>query len=489
MQFGPVLETDMPFKNTGEKIRLSEINKKPVKKVEEYVRFPSIYKQLQNGTTIYKDNAKNTLTTMQVKDIRDNIKEHIISYGAIITSIYIDNNYFNTGDIKTGTAYYCNDNSAETNHLVTIVGWDDNYSKDNFKTKPAKNGAWLIQNSWGTEYGDGGYFWISYEDILVETYTAGIITARDIDYTNIYQYDILSRSKNISLSYGEEECKTVYAANVFTRNEEVTEYLTEVAITNSGTNQKVDIYINKTGELNLNNSIKVAQNINLTEGYKTIKFKPVALTDKKFAVIVKYTNENKVLLALEAPIENTSYTSATANKEEGYISVTGKNSTWQDMTELVEQASLCIKAFTTTDATRDNIESISYIEETVNNVMPDTTIKQFKAMFYIPSDNIHIYKNSVLDREIDTGYIGSNMIVKFDGIDNKYVITVLGDITGDGHANQIELQKLIKHIISLKGYRLTEREQKCIDIDMNGKVNQVDLRLLINYIVYRRFNL
>lgn len=37
------------------------------------------------------------------------------------------------------------------NHAVSIIGWDDNYSKDNFSTKPTNNGAWIIRNSYGKQ--------------------------------------------------------------------------------------------------------------------------------------------------------------------------------------------------------------------------------------------------------------------------------------------------------------------------------------------------
>lgn len=486
---GPVLETSMPFQNSREKINLAEIDKEPVKKIEEYIRFPSISKEIQNGITIYKDNSKSILTSMQVSDIREQIKKHILANGGVISSVYISPEYFDTENQITGTAYYCNDSNVITNHLVTIIGWDDNYSKDNFKKecRPSKNGAWLIQNSWGTDYGDEGYFWISYEDVLVEAYTAGVIKVSEIDYTNLYQYDILSRSKNISLNYGEEACKTVYAANIFDRKEKNIEYLTEVAITNSGAAQSVDIYINKIGELDLNNSIKVASNISLIEGYKTVKFKPVALTNEKFAVIVKYTNPEKVILALEAPVEFSAYATAIAKENEGFISITGTRNNWQDITELIENASLCIKAFTTTDSTKINIENEEYIKETMKKVLPNTTIEQFKDIFYMPSSNIHVYRDKNLLQEIKTGFIGSNMIVKFDGIPNIYTVTVLGDITGDGLANQTELQKLIKHLLDLKDCKFKVRECECMDINMDGRINQVDLKLLINYIVYKRF--
>ena len=82
------------------------------------------------------------------------------------------------------SAYY--DNGKQTGgggtHAVMIVGWDDNYSKDNFKTaeKPTKNGAWLIRNSWGFYE---SYFWMSYE-----TSSLGE-TAYAFDCTNTRPYD------------------------------------------------------------------------------------------------------------------------------------------------------------------------------------------------------------------------------------------------------------------------------------------------------------
>lgn len=78
--FGPVLEEKMPFVNTNEQIYLSEIDKDSLKKVEEYVRFPSIYKKYENGNIKYMDNVNNTLTNVQVESIREQIKNHISSY-------------------------------------------------------------------------------------------------------------------------------------------------------------------------------------------------------------------------------------------------------------------------------------------------------------------------------------------------------------------------------------------------------------------------
>ena len=89
------------------------------------------------------------------------IKSMLMEHGAAAISMYFDNNYYNYDT----AAYYCC-NVSKANHGVTVVGWDDAYSKENFKEgkRPSSDGAWLIKNSWSEGWGDEGYFWLSYED-------------------------------------------------------------------------------------------------------------------------------------------------------------------------------------------------------------------------------------------------------------------------------------------------------------------------------------
>ena len=69
--------------------------------------------------------------------------------------------------INTNTyAQYTDTMEASVNHAVCIVGWDDNYDVSNFPAdhQPPENGAWIVRNSWGSDYGNDGYFYLSYYD-------------------------------------------------------------------------------------------------------------------------------------------------------------------------------------------------------------------------------------------------------------------------------------------------------------------------------------
>ncbi len=102
---------------------------------------------------------------ISIKDTAD-IKNMLINLGAATISYYHDDLFFN----EETNAYYNNENEY-SNHSVTLVGWDDDYPKENFSITPQNNGAWLIKNSWGKYWGDNGYFWLSYEDTSIANQT------------------------------------------------------------------------------------------------------------------------------------------------------------------------------------------------------------------------------------------------------------------------------------------------------------------------------
>lgn len=130
------------------------------------------------------------------------VKQAVYEKGAVSAGYYTDSsntNYYRfgnkSGPSKTTTSYYFNGDQY-ADHEITIVGWDDDYSKDNFTITPPANGAFLVKNSWDVDWGDKGYFYISYYDTSLSeptVYEAENVNYRGSEsvhtYQNIYQYD------------------------------------------------------------------------------------------------------------------------------------------------------------------------------------------------------------------------------------------------------------------------------------------------------------
>lgn len=111
----------------------------------------------------------------------DRIRHMIYRFGAVQTSLSMDRTrtdrsrsfYYNEE-----TCSYYDPVTEPLNHDVLVLGWDDTYSKNNFRKQPAHDGAWICQNSWGAEFGRNGIFYVSYED-------ANVFRKGGIAYTDV----------------------------------------------------------------------------------------------------------------------------------------------------------------------------------------------------------------------------------------------------------------------------------------------------------------
>ena len=368
---GAVLEEDMPFEDNENKINLSEIQKQPQMRVTDYQTFPNINKTFDaSGNVTYTDDNGEEYTPDEVKQIRNDIKQFIMKYGGISSNNYSSGlqYYSNQSQIYKSLAYFCDDEYCISDHAITIVGWDDNYSVDNFNPehKPKNPGAYLCLNSWGTDYFDGGYMYVSYDDVNIEKYLAGIMGAEEItEDQNIYQNDFYGETMYLNVNPGGD----VGLANVFTKEGTEDEYIEEVQVGATGSDAKAEVYINPNDE-SLDSSklqkVDITSN-DLDAQVNTLKLKnPIKINGDKFAVVVKIIFNEPMSFGIEANLLGcgasfvpTMFDCITANPGESYISADSLQS-WHDFTDFklsyltFEQANLCVKAITTTNAPEED---------------------------------------------------------------------------------------------------------------------------------------
>ena len=118
------------------------------------------------------------------------IKEYLTKYGAMNLFLY----GANSQDPSYSSTYHSvYNNLYRGNHYVTLVGWNDSFSKDHFSTPAPGNGAWICKNSWGSEWGDGGYFYVSYYDKSLTQNAVGFTFDNVEHYEKLYQNGIIGR--------------------------------------------------------------------------------------------------------------------------------------------------------------------------------------------------------------------------------------------------------------------------------------------------------
>lgn len=146
---------------------------------------------------------------MSLKNNTDGVKRAIMNNGAVGIQYYHSGNCLLWNSEKQLWTYY-DPSITGGGHNVMIVGWDDNFSKDNFVgEKPENNGAWLIRNSWGFRQ---SYFWMSYENhSLLDAAWAFDMNKAD-NYDNNYQLDGGIDSYNVTQNI----CSYKTYSNVFT---------------------------------------------------------------------------------------------------------------------------------------------------------------------------------------------------------------------------------------------------------------------------------
>lgn len=281
---------------------------------------------------------------IQIIELKDyeKIKEAVYKHGGVQTSIYSAlgeeleaSNYYNSE-----TAGYCYLGTEKPNHDVLIIGWDDYYPKENFSMELEEDGAFICQNSWGSQFGQDGIFYISYYDVNIGTHNLVYTGVEDVDnYGHIYQSDLCGWVGQ--LGYSKED---VYGANVYTASGK--EDLLAAGFYALGKDTEYELYVVKDfeGTDSLAQRTLVAEGKLGNAGYYTIDFDTPIQVEKgeRFAVVLYlFTPGTEKPLAIE--FQGDEFTSIADLKDgESYTSASGQH--WESLEE-TQDSNLCLKVY------------------------------------------------------------------------------------------------------------------------------------------------
>lgn len=271
------------------------------------------------------------------------IKEAVFKYGGVQTSLYsnISSSKGNSKYFNKDTNAYCYMGSEKPNHDVVIIGWDDNYPKENFNVDLEGDGAFICQNSWGNEFGDDGFFYVSYYDTNIGTHNEVYTGVENPDnYDNIYQSDLCGWVGK--MGYDKED---MYGANVFTATSDQNIKAASFYATASDTSYELYIVNDFKDEYSFADRKKVAEGTLENAGYYTIKFdEEVPVTEgERYAVVLHInTPESTHPMAIEYDSGESYLKDVDLDDGEGYISYDG--AAFINVKEK-QDCNLCIKAF------------------------------------------------------------------------------------------------------------------------------------------------
>lgn len=277
----------------------------------------------------------------------DVIKEAVATLGALHVSYYHSDDYYE----PLTASYYNSDiryipgtNERKTNHAVALVGWDDNYSAKNFSKTPPGNGAFIVRNSWGTNWGDGGYFYVSYYDESFAwntLYNFSNVESAD-NYDAVYEYDPLGLVT--SVGYGSV---SAWGANMFQATSAAKISAVGFYALTPNTTYTIYVYTGSTAGSPRSGTLTATQSGKSEyAGYVTVPLSstPSVSSSQRFSVVVQLATPGyNYPLAYEYAYPG--YTSeATASAGESFLSSNGTS--WSDFTKVDGSANFCCKAYT-----------------------------------------------------------------------------------------------------------------------------------------------
>lgn len=251
----------------------------------------------------------------------DVLKNYLYTYGPIYTTLYAGfpafNNYNGSGTLHyTGTEW--------PNHAVLIVGWDDDLTYSGGK------GAWIVKNSWGTDWGgtcgygsERGYFTIAYGSANLGMYSSFATAITDYDPSGgLLFYDEAGAYQG-AYGYG---TPTAWALAKFYPTKDTGASRVEFWTNDVTTDVDLYIYDSLSGSTPTN-LLWSRENLSFSEaGYHSVAVNPVLpiQSGNDLIVVMKVTNASYVYPIGVDPV-------GPSQAGRTYISSSGPGGSWWDM--------------------------------------------------------------------------------------------------------------------------------------------------------------
>ncbi|MGD9641652.1 MAG: lectin like domain-containing protein [Elusimicrobiales bacterium] len=333
---------------------------------------------------------------------KNNIKSSIETYGAVYSSLYWDDsaadgsstNFYNDRCTKaygvSGSVCTCGAPGTCGGHAIALVGWNDSYSAANFPSAPPGNGAFIARNSWGTGYGESGYFYISYYDTSLGGDNAIFNSAESAaNYNAVYQYDPLGYTYDLGNGdTGGADSTTEWMANIFTASASGLIKSAGFYATDANASYTIYVYTGVTPGTPRSGTLAYSASGSFTlPGYYTVPFSsPVGvLSGETFSVVVRLTNPSYTYpVAVEKPYSDYS-SGALASAGQSYFSNNGTS--WTDLTSLWANTNACLKVYQYADSTPPSAVAAVYDGPTTGSDISTTgSLTQLSANWPASAD-------------------------------------------------------------------------------------------------------
>ena len=255
------------------------------------------------------------------------LKAYLYEYGPLATTMY-------TGQFSTeawrqefsqydGSYTLYHPSTQTPNHGILIVGWDDELQH------AGGSGAWIVKNSWGTQWGgtcgqggERGYFKIAYGSANLGTLSGFVSDWQNFDPGGgLLLYDEAGADDATGWVGKKEDWGLVK----FTAPQNTT--VTRVEFWTSDATSDVDVYIYGGFDgTRLSNLLRSVLDLSANEpGYYSVPVQPLYVpTAADVVAVVKFTNWNS-----EYPVSMDSR--GPSERQRTYHSPTGADGSWRDV--------------------------------------------------------------------------------------------------------------------------------------------------------------